>query len=181
MPITTAMNTDEKFFDSDELNLVCFKANYPSQWYLANFSLYDEDECKEFSYNCCEQRMMHKKALIFDDIETANKVLIATEPSEQKKLGREVKNFDVDKWNDIADLIVEEANYCKFSQNSDLKVLLLATGNKTIVECAPYDPIWGNGLNITDTLKTPSDEWKGTNRLGKAIMRARERIRNDCK
>lgn len=173
------MNTDEKFFDSDELNIVCFKSNYPSQWYLANFSLFDEDEQQEFSYNCCEQRMMHKKALFFGDIETANKIYLTTEPSEQKKLGREVKNFNVDLWNNIADLIVEEANFAKFSQNSELKTKLLATKDKTFVECAPYDPIWGNGMNITDTLKTPIEEWKGTNRLGKAIMRVRDRILNE--
>ena len=122
---------------------------------------------------------MHKKALFFGDNETAELIIKATEPSEQKKLGRLVKNFDVNKWNEVADQIVEDANYSKFSQNPDLKQLLINSGTKKFVECAPYDPIWGIGLNITDALNTPESEWKGTNRLGKAIMRARERILYD--
>lgn len=122
---------------------------------------------------------MHKKALLFGDNETAELIIKATEPSEQKKLGRLVKNFDVNKWNEVADQIVEDANYSKFSQNPDLKQLLINSGTKKFVECAPYDPIWGIGLNITDALNTPESEWKGTNRLGKAIMRARERILYD--
>jgi len=172
-------NTNEKFFECSERNLLCFKSNYPSQWYLSNFNLYDVDENKEFVYNCCEQRMMHKKALYFKDYEIAEKILENKEPSEQKKLGREVKNFDVDKWNEIADNIVEKANFEKFSQNEDIKKLLLETGNKIIVECSPYDSIWGNGLNISDTLITPIENWKGTNRLGKALMRVRNNLRNN--
>lgn len=171
------MNTDEKFFDSDEYNIVCFKSNYPSQWYITKFELYDEDEQQVYKYNCCEQRMMHKKALVFKDYETANKIMNCTEPSDHKKLGREVKNFNENKWNTIADKIVENANYAKFSQNENLKKLLLATDDKYIVETSPYDKIWGNGLNITDTLNTPIDKWPGTNRLGLALMRVRDRLK----
>ena len=98
----------------------------------------------------------------------------ASEPKEQKKLGRLVKNFDEDKWNEVADEIVFQGNLAKYSQNLHLKQMLLATGDKIFVECSPYDTIWGNGLNISDTLITTPDNWKGTNRLGKAIMRVRE-------
>jgi len=171
------MNTDEKYYECNINNLVCFKSNYPSQWYISKFTLFDDEEQKEFVYNCCEQRMMHKKALFFGDYETADKIMATLEPSEQKKLGREVKNFDTDKWNEVADYIVITANYHKFSQNNAIKSLLLATGDKYIVECSPYDKIWGNGLNITDTLKTSMNEWKGTNRLGKALMKVRELLR----
>jgi len=171
------MNTDEKFFSSDEFNILCFKSNFPSQWYIVNFELYDEDEKQLFKYNCCEQRMMHKKALVFKDYETADKIMNSTEPSDHKKLGRLVKDFDENKWNNVADKIVEEANYCKFSQNLNLKKLLLDSGDKYIVECSPYDKIWGNGLNITDTLNTPIDKWNGTNRLGLALMRVRDRLK----
>jgi hypothetical protein len=74
-------------------------------------------------------------------------------------------------------MVVYRANFAKFSQNEDLRRKLLSTGSKIFVECSPYDKIWGNGLNITDTLHTHPDFWKGTNRLGKAIMKVRETLR----
>jgi ribA/ribD-fused uncharacterized protein len=103
----------------------------------------------------------------------------ATEPKEQKSQGRKVKNFNDDEWNQVADEIVFQGNLAKFSQNQDLKQLLLSTGDKMFVECSPYDKIWGNGLNITDTLNTTPENWLGTNRLGKAIMRVREVLRTN--
>jgi ribA/ribD-fused uncharacterized protein len=159
------MSHSEKFYENE--NGVYFKSNYPSQWYISPFII------DNIQYNCCEQFMMAMKARIFNDTETEMLIMNATEPKEQKQLGRTVKNFNDDEWNKLADDIVFQGNLAKFSQNPTLKELLLNTGNKIIVECSPYDAIWGNGLNITDTLNTPSENWKGTNRLGKAIMKVR--------
>ena len=159
------MSHSEKFYENE--NGVYFKSNYPSQWYISPFII------DNIQYNCCEQFMMAMKARIFNDTETETLIMNATEPKEQKQLGRTVKNFNDDEWNKLADDIVFQGNLAKFSQNPTLKELLLNTGNKIIVECSPYDAIWGNGLNITDTLNTPSENWKGTNRLGKAIMKVR--------
>ena len=65
---------------------------------------------------------------------TAAKILAAKHPSEAKRLGRQVKNFDQKKWNANADRIVEEANWEKFSQLEELKQVLLGTGEREIVE-----------------------------------------------
>jgi ribA/ribD-fused uncharacterized protein len=162
---------NEKFFEND--NGVYFKSGYPSQWFISPFTI------DSIEYNCCEQYMMAQKALVFNDLDIKNKIMMSSEPKDQKSFGRIVKNFDEDKWNTIADEIVYQANLAKFSQNSELKQKLLATGEKIIVECSPYDKIWGNGLNITDTLNTPIENWQGTNRLGKALMRVRSTL-HDC-
>jgi ribA/ribD-fused uncharacterized protein len=159
-------NMNEKFFENE--NGVYFKSNWPSQWYISDFII------DGITYNCCEKRMMHQKAIKFGDFETASLILNENEPSEHKKLGRLVKNFCKDEWDKIADDVVFNANLAKFSENVILKKLLLDTGDKIIVECSPYDDIWGNGLNITDTLKTPMENWRGTNRLGKVLMRVRD-------
>lgn len=157
---------NEKFFEND--NGVYFKSYYPSQWFIMPFIV------DGITYNCCEQYMMAQKAKFFNDEETMKLIMIATEPKDHKLLGRQVKNFDETKWNNVADDIVFQGNLAKFSQNKELKEKLLATGDKLFVECSPYDKIWGNGLNITDTLNTKPENWKGTNRLGKAIMKVRE-------
>jgi len=162
---------NEKFYEND--NGVYFKSNYPSQWYESIFII----DGKE--YNCCEKYMMEQKALYFNDIEIAEMIMNTNDPKEHKQLGRNVKNFDEYKWNMVADEIVYKANLAKFSQNAELKNKLLATGGKMFVECSPYDRIWGNGLNITDTLKTPMIEWLGTNRLGLAIMKVRNTLRTE--
>jgi ribA/ribD-fused uncharacterized protein len=160
---------NEKFFENE--NGVYFKSNWPSQWFITDFVI------DGITYNCCEKRMMHQKAIKFGDLETASLILNENEPSEHKKLGRLVKNFSKDEWDTVADDVVFNANLAKFSQNEHLKKLLLDTGDKIIVECSPYDDIWGNGLNITNTLQTPEKDWKGTNRLGKAIMRVRDELK----
>jgi ribA/ribD-fused uncharacterized protein len=159
---------DEKFFENQ--SGVYFKSNWPSQWFISDFVL------DGFTYNCCEKRMMQQKAIVFGDLETASLILKEFDPKEIKKFGRIVKNFDEERWNEVADDIVFNANLAKFSQNENLKKLLIGTGDKMIVECSPYDSIWGNGLNITDTLNTPESNWKGTNRLGKALMRVRKEL-----
>ena len=69
-----------------------------------------------------------------DDEDTAAKILAAKHPSEAKRLGRKVKNFDQEKWNANADRIVEEGNWAKFSQLEELKKVLLGTGEREIVE-----------------------------------------------
>lgn len=129
--------------------------------------------------------MMHAKALLFSDNDTATKILEATHPSTAKLLGRQVKNFNQDLWNTNCDRIVEEGNYAKFSdhRNKDLKEVLLGTGDRTIVESSPDDKIWGIGFDTESAMKRieegKGEEGWGNNGLGKALMRARERLRRE--
>jgi predicted NAD-dependent protein-ADP-ribosyltransferase YbiA (DUF1768 family) len=60
-----------------------------------------------------------------------------TNPKEHKALGRKVNGFDGKVWDKHKLAIVEEGNYWKFSKSEDaenLKQLLLATGEREIVE-----------------------------------------------
>lgn len=159
-----------KIMETD--SLVLFTGNIYTQWLKRDIIIDDK------TFNTNEQYMMYCKAIEFNDLESANKILNESEPKQQKIYGRNVKNFDDDKWNLVADTHVYNANYAKFSQHSDLKEKLLATGDKLIAECGTYDRRWANGLSIEDALKTPSEQWIGENRLGKVIMKVRENLRN---
>jgi ribA/ribD-fused uncharacterized protein len=172
MQIMSAADHNEKFYE--DANGVYFKSGPYSQWFLdAPFI-----DTEGIEYNCNEQYMMAKKAQHFKDYETYNLIMAEKQPKEQKKLGRSVKNFDEDEWNTVADRIVYDANLMKFSQHPELELMLVKTNDKLIVEASPYDKIWGIGLNITDALNTPIDQYPGTNRLGKAIMRVRETLQS---
>lgn len=153
------------YYETDKY--VFFKGGYLSQWHESSMLI------ENIMFNNCEQWMMYSKAIYFKDLETANKILNTKDPKEQKKLGREVKNFNDDEWLKVADNIVYIGNYEKFTQNVDLRINLLLTNNKTIVEASPYDARWGNGLNIENSVKIDEDKWIGENRLGKILMKIR--------
>lgn len=141
-----------------------------SQWFTSPFTLNGK------TYNCCEQYMMYHKALFFGDHECAEKILSTNKPSEQKALGRTVKGFNKESWDKVCIKIVYAANYAKFTQNEDLKKILLETGDKIIVEASPVDSIWGIGLHSSDELSNNPENWNGLNLLGWSIMLVRKMI-----
>jgi ribA/ribD-fused uncharacterized protein len=142
-----------------------------SNFYPAHFT--DKDNT---SFLFSEQYMMWKKAVLFDDMSTAALILQATAPRDAKALGRQVMHFDQAVWEKHAIDIVTEANHLKFTQNPELKRILLATGSSVLVEASPTDKIWGIGLSAADARDTPPAEWPGTNWLGECLMRVRDRI-----
>ena len=121
--------------------------------------------------------MMYHKALLMGDTEVAAKILASenSHPSRAKTLGREVRDFDLELWKREADRVVEEGNVRKFEQNDELKQILLGTEARQLIEASPDDKIWGIGYN---SLEAEGNEasW-GNNGLGKALMKARQRLR----
>ena len=113
------------------------------------------------------------------DSEVADQTLVAETPGEAKALGRKVRGFDQGKWDAHCDRIVEEGQYLKFGQNERLKKVLLGTGERELVETSPNDRLWGVGFNSEEALEHIG-EW-GENKLGKALMRARDRLRKEEK
>lgn len=87
-------------------------------------------------------------------------------PGASKRKGREVKLRD--NWDIIKDQIMYEVCYAKFSQNPNLMMQLLDTGDEELVEGNTWnDTYWGvcNGV--------------GENRLGKILMRIRSELNNE--
>jgi hypothetical protein len=89
--------------------------------------------------------MMHQKALLFGDHETASEIIQETSPMRTQALGRKVKNFNKELWVESRDKIVEEGSCYKFKhsllETEDLKAKLLATGDRELVETSPVNRI----------------------------------------
>jgi ribA/ribD-fused uncharacterized protein len=67
----------------------------------------------------------------------------------------------------------------RFTQSAKCRELLLATGDKILVEASPYDKVWGVGLAASDTDILDETKWKGENLLGKVLTEVREIIKSD--
>lgn len=142
-----------------------------SQWWKSEFwSVAD-------TYCCMEQFMMAGKAKLFGDEEICGQILKCSDPKKIKALGRKVRNFDENVWNEVKYSIVLNGNYFKFTQNPELREFLLNTGDSVIAEASPYDGIWGIKMRQTDENIFNPLKWKGENLLGFALMEVRDEIR----
>lgn len=121
--------------------------------------------------------MMYAKAMLFDDLETAQKILDSKSPVDQKAFGRAVRNYVEEVWVANRIEIMVLGLYAKFSQNEHLKKALLDTGDTEIAEASPVDSIWGIGLAEDDPRAQDKATWKGQNLLGIVLMRVRDELR----
>lgn len=118
-----------------------------------------------------EQGFMLEKALLFDPSKV-DAIVAAKRPEEAKRLGREVQNYREDVWRAKRYDLMVEVLKAKF-QREDLRKILLATEDRTLVEASPYDRIWGVGLAVEDARILDERKWRGQNLLGKALMEVR--------
>lgn len=124
--------------------------------------------------------MMYKKAMLFGDREIACEILEATHPREHKELGRKVRGFNEQVWNENRLQIMVDGCKAKFSQNPEMLVQLIETGNRQLVEASPYDRIWGIGMKDNDPRATDPTQWQGLNLLGVALMDVRAQLAHSC-
>lgn len=141
-----------------------------SQWHTSKFKIFN------IRFNNAEQWMMYSKAMLFKDLDAADKILKSSTPREQKFLGRKVRNFNQQKWENVARDIVYKGNMAKFKQNKHLTPILLNTYPTILVEASPYDNIWGIGISINDASNTDPLYWPGKNWLGLTLTKVRDDI-----
>ena len=142
-----------------------------SQWYESPFT------AEGIRYVTAEQYMMAKKALLFGDFTIYSDIMGETSPRKCKDLGRQVRHFKPTLWEACKMEIVYNGNYAKFSQNSELRKILLATGDAILAEASPTDRIWGIGMSALDPKAKFTRCWNGQNLLGKTLMRVRAALR----
>ena len=137
-----------------------------SQWYPSPFV-----DSAGNQYTCGEQYMMASKARTFGDDQALGYIMEAGfAPAKIKQIGRMVQPFSHQVWEGVRELHVARGNYLKFSQNEQLKKVLLSTGEAQLAE-ASYDEIWGIGLMAEEAIG--KDAWPGLNKLGVALEAVR--------
>jgi ribA/ribD-fused uncharacterized protein len=162
--------------ETDDIVLFWHNDSVFSNWYTpVTFKLFD----KEFHNS--EAAFIYLKALVFDDEKIANKILQSgvQDPYIVKDLGRKIKNFSSDVWDEQKFNCMYNACSAKFSQNALLEKILLDTGDKILAEASPYDLIWGIGLAPNDPKALIQSNWTGENLLGKALMEVRSTLKID--
>src|SRR5260221_11485140 len=90
--------------------------------------------------------MMAGKGRLFADAESLAAVMAATSPAAAKAAGRTVARFDEGSWEAARFDLVVAGNVAKFRQNEDLRLFLIETGVRVLVEASPRDRVWGIGL-----------------------------------
>lgn len=95
-----------------------------------------------------------------------SEILAAPTPEAAATIGRDPRYKIRHDWDQIKNPIMHEAVRIKFLTHLDIQDILLATGDREIIENSPTDPYWGCGVDR-----------KGQNQLGKILMLIRQEIR----
>jgi len=174
------MNLHEHNAKGISNEIICFhnpeeENGYLSNWYLSDFVA---DDVK---FSSMEQFMMYHKAMCFHDNNIATQILATSDVAKIKTLGRLVSGYDDAYWSGVRQIVVYDGLLAKFSQNKELLVKLMATGDALLAECAVKDTIWGIGLSMKDPARLRMVEWKGTNLLGYALVMVREKLKRGIK
>lgn len=103
----------------------------------------------------------------FEDDEYRGKIRSTPSPMIAARLGRSRKVPIRSDWEERKDEFMYRAVLAKFQAHSDLKQLLLSTGQEEIIEKTTRDYYWGCGANGT-----------GKNMLGRILMQVREELRS---
>ena len=104
---------------------------------------------------------MASKARLFGDDTAFSAILASDDPREQKRLGRHVRHFDHELWQSECENTVLHGNLANFSQNEEMHLALIQTGDRRLAEASPHDNLWGIGLSACDPRGSSLDSWWG--------------------
>jgi ribA/ribD-fused uncharacterized protein len=148
----------------DGKKIICFYSVNAEYGELSNFALYPIT-LKGKRWPTSEHYFQAQKfasARDQEEIRNANTPMLAA------RWGRDRKRKLRRDWERAKVGVMREAVEAKFRQHEELRALLLATGDATLVEHTDNDDFWGDGGDGT-----------GRNELGRILMAVRERLRED--
>ncbi|ODN02696.1 hypothetical protein Ocin01_04007 [Orchesella cincta] len=154
-----------------------FSQFHPSPFHGKPLYCTTPEDSVGYTFAHCEQWMMFNKAKLFQDEESARKILAETQPEGCKALGRKVKGFIDILWKQENESIVKAGNRLKFTQNPDLMRELMQTDGTTLAEASPFDRVYGIGLSAENPMARFRVNWRGQNLLGEILTGLREELK----
>ncbi|CAB1107716.1 unnamed protein product [Ectocarpus sp. CCAP 1310/34] len=132
------------------------------------------------SYVCAEQFFAAEKARLFGDRECLQNIMRVSDPRLHTQYGRAVRNSNQTLWEQERENIVLTGSYAKFSQNPEMRLHLLGSGDKLLAEASPWDLIWGIGHRADHPDACRPSRWRGLNLLGIALQKVRQLLRSNA-
>ena len=166
----TKITPQIEYFDREDIPYGIFKFNELSLWYERPVVI------DGISYSSSGQYMMVEKAKLFNDKSALKKIMKAKCPGILKELGQKIRKVDQNVWEEYCFDIAAKVNYHKFKEHLDLKVKLMNTGRKLLVNGDADDKLWGIGIDVNDQGAQDLMQWNGSNLLGQAMMLVRSKI-----
>ena len=126
-------------------------------------------------YCSSEQYYHHQKALHGGMYAIAAEIMDTRDPVTIKHTGDKLPNSA--EWSEISSTVMETGVEAKFSQNQDLRNLLIETGTKDLQECNKFDSFWGTGLSLVEASQRSDHSLvEGKNTMGKILASVRDII-----
>ncbi|UMM32388.1 hypothetical protein L5515_006202 [Caenorhabditis briggsae] len=139
-----------------------------------------EKEVKRFS--CTEQFYMYNKASLMEDRKLMSAVLRSDNPKAMKAMCSKgaLRGWRDSEWNKHKEDVMYIGSKAKYRASRHLcYALFLSTGSQ-LVECSPFDPVWGIGNNLETVISDSSISLStGQNLLGKILDRVRDELWED--
>lgn len=121
---------------------------------------------QEANFTTAHKLFAYAKAVWAGDVETADKIVYASDISEITRLSREVKIEDVSEYDQAKDELMYYVLSHRFKQDPDFADALMSTGNSKIVVLSTND-YWGDNYG------------KGQNKLGHVLENLRDDIKKE--
>ncbi|AFY59724.1 NADAR family protein [Synechococcus sp. PCC 6312] len=98
----------------------------------------------------------------------SQRIQLAPTPGEAAQIGRDPRHPLRPDWEKVKLEVMYAAIQAKFQTHSDIRGILLGTGEEDLVENSPVDSFWGCGAN-----------GNGSNHLGRLLMQLRQELRQE--
>lgn len=130
------------------------------------------------SFPTAEHLYTYLKAIFYDDIDTAQRVLRASTPLDAHILAKCVEGYSEQSWSSHIPHIIKFIINHK-SENKDIFNILSKYNDCSFVYCDPHDGILGCGQSINSIINE-GYAGRGTNYLGEALTKKAQEILIDA-